>query len=98
MIISLSLHLLGATHEVSNEDGLGSAAGADYHFWSSAVWVVHVQDLLEGPPEVHVTPGVYDRVDGGVDVAEPRDHVDEHLGRWTARLAEREEQVDDEER
>lgn len=61
------------------------------------VLAVHVQDLLERPPEVHVAPGVYDRVDGRVEVAEPRDHVDEHLGRRTARLAEREEQVDDEE-
>lgn len=62
------------------------------------VLFVHVQDLLERPPEVHVAPGVYDRVDGGVEVAEPRDHVDQHLGRRAARLAEREEQVDDEER
>lgn len=60
--------------------------------------LVHVQDLLERAPEVHVAPGVDDRVHGGVEVAEPRDHVDEHLGRRAARLAEREEQVDDEER
>lgn len=58
----------------------------------------HVQDLLERPPEVHVAPGVYDRIDRGVQVAEPRDHVDERLGRRTARFAEREEQIDDEER
>jgi len=57
-----------------------------------------VQDFLERPPEVDVAPGVYDWVDCGVEVAEPRDHVDEHLGRGTARLAEREEQVDDEKR
>jgi len=62
------------------------------------VLFIHVQDLLERPPEVHVAPGVYDRVDGRVEVTEPRDHVDQHLGRRTARLAEREEQVDDEER
>jgi len=62
------------------------------------VLLVHVQDLLEGPPEVHVAPGVYDRVDGRVEISEPRDHVDEHLGRRTARLTEREEQVDDKER
>jgi len=62
------------------------------------VLAVHVQYLLERSPEVHVAPGVYDRVDSRVQVTEPRYHVDEHLGRWTARFAERKEQVDDEER
>lgn len=60
--------------------------------------MVYVQNLLERSPEVHVAPSVDDGIDGGVEVAEPRDHVDEQFGRRTAPTAQREEQVDDEER
>lgn len=62
------------------------------------MWLVYAQNLFERSPEIHVVPGVYDRIHRGIQIAEPRDHVDERLGRRTARSAEREEQIDDEER
>ena len=53
------------------------------------VWLSHVtlrsslfeglasHDSAEGDPEVHVEDGVNDRVEGRVDVAEPRNYVDD---------------------